>query len=439
VVSLDRLFDTGAGEPEIIHSTQKKNPVKTKTREITLRASNQKTNKKYSRLRRLWNMFRFRFAAGRGKPELAQKVLYRIPLPESGTNKAHFWAEEKKSWKKYVDQEGNLRLVTWKNVFGSLVKAIIGAAIVIAFVWGAYSLTTTFITLKAKSVYPFQPDTSTGKELHLINDDSIVVDLSHQPLFFNKRLYLPVLILKEGRSTLFYIPDTQFSGEWVALGDGSTARTFFLNDGKTLSYLYNPKGKDTNGTWLDDSQLTALKTAQESRRLFVFEKGEAKELRSEPKESAKSLFKIPGGERFIFLGFAPISSIVSKFVWVEVRYLSGPGNDHQGWMTALSIERPFVEVSSDPGSNILKIINNSLSFREAPSTDAAQIPEIQRFKRGETAAFLKFASLADILSSQYVWIQVSYNHSTGEVYTGWLAAGKIKETFIHTMDMSKKE
>jgi hypothetical protein len=384
-------------------------------------------------------MFRFRFAAGRGKPELAQKVLYRIPLPDAGTNKALFWAEEKKSWKKYVDQEGNLRLVTWKHVFGSLVKAIIGAAIVFALVWGAYSLTLAFITLKAKSVHPFQPDTSIGKELQLINDDSIAVDLSHQPLFFNKRLYFPVHILKEGRSTLFYIPDTQFSGESISFSDGSTARTFFLNDGSTFSYLYNPREKDTNGTWLDDSQLRALKTVQESRRLFVSKKGEAKELRSEPKEAAKSLFKIPGGERFIFLGFAPISSIVSKLLWVEVRYLSGPGKDYKGWMTALSIEQPFVEVSSDPGSNILTIINNSLSFREAPSTDAAQIPEIQRFKRGEKVVFLKFAPLADILSSQHVWIQVRYNHTTGAVYTGWLAAGKIKEKFIHTMDMSKKE
>lgn len=404
-----------------------------------MRATNQKANKKYSRLRRSWNMFRFRFAAGRGKPELAQKVLYRIPLPDAGTNKAHFWAEEKKSWKKYVAQEGNLRLVTWKNVFGSLVKAIIGAAIVITLVWGAYSLTLTFVTLKAKSVHPFQPDTSTGKELQLINDDSIVVDLSHQPLFFNKRLYLPVLILKEGRSALFYIPDAQFSGEWVALGDGSTARTFFLNDGKTLSYLYNPKEKDTKGTWLDDSQLTALKTALTSKRLFVFDKGKEKELRSKAQESAKSLFKIPGGERFIFLGFAPISSIVSKSVWVKVRYLAGPGKDYQGWMTAFSIEQLFVEGASDSGSNTLKIINPVLSFREAPSTRAAQIPEIQRLKRGEKAVFLKFAPLADILSSKHIWIQVRYNHTTGEVYTGWLSAGKINETFIHTMDLSKKE
>jgi hypothetical protein len=389
-------------------------------------------------------MFCFRFAAGRRKPELAQKVLQSIPLPDAGINEANFLAEEKKSWKEYVDQEGNLRLITWKNLFASLLKAAIGIAVVTALVWGAYSLTITFITLEAKSVHPFQPDTITGKEFQLITHDSIAVDLRHPLVVFsNKRLFLPTLILKEGRNSLFYIPDNQFSGEWISFSDGSAVRKFLLKDGKTLSYLYNPEEEETKGNWLNDSQLTALKTALASKRLFVFNKGKAKELRSEPQKSAKSLFKIPVGERFIFLRFAPISSIVSKFLWVKVRYLAGPGKDYQGWMTALSIEQPFVEEELKPdsgsGSNTLKVINPVLSFREAPSMRAARIPEIENLKKGAKVAFLKFAPLANILSSQYMMIQVRYKHTTGKVYTGWLSAGKIKKTFINTMDMSKKE
>lgn len=408
----------------------KESPIKTNTKEIKLNANTtiQETSKNYSRFKLSWNLFWFRFAAGRGKPAAAQRFLNRIPLPDTAVDKAAFQAQEKKLWREYVDQDGNIRLITWATILAFLVKALIGMAVVAALIWGAYYLTNTFIYLKAKSVHPFQPDAITGKEFQLIDRETMVVDIRHRPIFSNRSLYLPVFIFKGNKTSLFYIPDKKFTGELIPLADGSLARKFILADGSTLSYVYHPKSIGTKGKWLDQSQLARLKAAAGSGNLFFVRKGGAAELRSKPREKAKSILEIPDQERIIFVGFAPISSISSKFVWAQVRYLAGPGKDHQGWLAAVSIGQPFVDAESD--SNMLKVAAQTLDFRKAPSTKAARIPGVNRLKKGTRVEFLEFAPLADILSSTYAGIQVKYIHKPGKDYTGWIFAGKIRERFI---------
>ncbi|NIM16363.1 MAG: hypothetical protein GTO45_30570 [Candidatus Aminicenantes bacterium] len=403
---------------------------------------NQETSKRYSRLRLWWNLFWFRFAAGRAKPVSAQKFLNRIPLPDSAADKGAFQAEEKKLWRKYVDQDGNLRLITWGNIFSSLLKTVIGIVVIAVLAWGAYHLIAALkeyneLKSKAKTVHKFQPDTDTGKEFKLLNGKSIVVDMKHSPIFLDKRVYLPVPVLKGEESHLFYFPGKKFSGELISLADGSLVRNFLLTDGNTFSYLYNPKKAKAEGTWLQEPQFAELKTAIKTGKVFFVKEGKAVELRSKPRESAKPILKIPNGQRVIFVRFAPISSIASKLVWVQVRYPAGPGKDHQGWMAAVSIMQPFVE--AELGPNTLKIINPALSFRKTPSTHAAKIPGVNKLKKGTKVEFLKFAPLANILSSKYAMIQVRYTHKPGEDYTGWIAAGKISEKFIGKIDVPKKE
>lgn len=395
-----------------------------------------KINKGCRALQLSWNLFRFRFSAGRGKAQSAQKFLNRLPLPTLVADQAAFHAEEKKLWRKYVDLEGNLRLLTWGNIFSFLLKTVIGFAVVAVLVWAAYFLNITFMELKAKSFHPFQPDTDTGEELKLINGESIMVDLRHKPEFSDKSLCLPVVILKEGKSNLFYIPAEQFPGELISLSDGSQVREFLTTNGKAVSYLYNLEKMEAKGTWLGKDQLVNLKTAVKSGTLFAVDDGKAVELCSGPQSSVESILKIPGGEQIIFIHFAPLSFISSKFLWVEVRYLHGPGKDYLGWIPAVSIVQPYLE--EEPGSNTFKIINPTLSFRQAPSTHAGLTPGMRYLKTEARVEFLKFAPLENILSSKYMMIQVRYTNKSGKVYTGWIAAGQIKEKFIGKIDASKK-
>jgi hypothetical protein len=400
---------------------------------LNTKVSNQEKNKMYSRLKLRWNLFRFRFAAGSGKPVSAQKFLNRIPLPDCAMDKAAFRTLEKKLWRKYVDRDGNLRIITWGTIFSSLLKTVIGIVMVAALVWGAYHLIAFFnqykeLELKVETLRKFQPDIKTGEEFRLLDGKVVLVDMQYRPVFTDSGVFLPIPVLKDEESHLFYLPGKEFSGELLSLADGRIARKFFLADGKILSYVYNPKGAGIKGTWLEQSQLAQLNDAMKSGNVFIVREGLAAQLRDRPLESAKPISKISEAKKLIFLGFAPISSISSNFIWVQLKYLDDHGKNYQGWMAAVSIVKPYVEVESD--LDTLKVVAKTLSFREEPSTKAARIPGIQFLKKGAEVEFLDFAPLPGILSSTYAMIQVKYQHESGKDYTGWIAAGKIKEKFI---------
>jgi len=395
---------------------------------LNAKPSNQEKSKRYSRTRLWWHLFRFRFALGRGKPLLAYKFLDRIPLPDAAVDKAAFQAEEETLWGRYVNRDGNLRLVTWGNIVSTLLKTLIGLVVIAGLLWGVYHLAAFYkeykeLRSKSRPAPKFQPDIKTGKEFKLLDGKSMmIVDMAHSPVSSDKTVYLPVPVLDGGKSHLFYLPDKKFAGKPDHMTDGGIARTFTLADGQALSYVYYPGEPGTAGTWLDQPQRTELKAALKSGNVFFVPEGQGLELRSESWEKAKPVVKIPGGTRLIFVGFAPVSSLKSKFVWVQVKYPASPGQYRQGWLPAVSLEKTFVKEGNEPG--ILEITAGILSFRDAPSQSAARIPGVINLTRGASVEFLKFAPLANILSSKYAMIQVKYAHKPGKNYTGWIYAGK---------------
>lgn len=389
------------------------------------------------RFRLSWNLFWFRFAVGRGKPVPAQKFLNRIPLPETAADKAAFQEKEMNLWRTYMDRDDKLCPITWAGIFASLGKAVIGAAVVVVLVWGAYYLTNAFIRLQAQSVHPFQPE-STGKKFQLIDGETIVVDMSHHPMVSNRRLYFPVLIFKGKGVSRFYIPDKDFPGELISLSDGSLARKLLLDDETALFYVYNPGKTGAMGTWMQDFQLDELKGALETGRVFFVNEGKELALREKPLESEKPVFRIPRGQQIIFVRFATISYQFSKLVWVGLKYTESSGKSHPGWAPAVSLEESFVDIEVEAGANILNVTEQAISFREAPSVKAAKIKGVNSLKKGTRVEFLDFAPLKDTLSSDYYWIKVRYEPEPGKDYTGWIFAGKIKEKFIRNPGVSKE-
>ena len=76
----------------------------------------------YNGLKLRWNITTFRLCVSIGMAPWAKHFLERIPLPEHALEESTFQSEEQKLWKKYIDLDGNLRLITWKGLFTPLLK-----------------------------------------------------------------------------------------------------------------------------------------------------------------------------------------------------------------------------------------------------------------------------------------------------------------------------
>lgn len=402
------------------------------------------------RLRIWWNMKLFRLFLTIGKPLLAQEYFNRIPFPGNIRDDSDFAARERKIWDKYLDPEGNLRLVTWKSSLTFMLKIFMGIGLGVILISTVYNQQTRINRLQDKNKelaskqipkkVPKPPPGSTpGKppegtqNLKLNSGGAIAVDMKTPPLYSGKRLYLPVVI-KGQKGKVFYIPEDNFTGESISLDNGRQARKFILPDDKIIYYGYSTEPSQVGGIWMEPDKFAEWSAPRQKGPMVLPQNELARQLRSKPDSTSGLIQNIPKDKPVELIEFAPIYSITSDFVWIKVKYTDESGKQVEGWTAAIALGKKFIEPESQ--SNTLKIAaNKTLSFRTQPSTKASKLPGKNALLRGDKVEFLEFASLPDVLSENYFMIRVEYkDDQTKETYIGWIAAAVIITKMVENVD-----
>lgn len=392
----------------------------------------------------------FRLFLTIGKPLSAQKYFNRIPFPGNIRDKSDFAVRERKIWDKYLDPEGNLRLVTWKSSLTFMLKTFMGIGLGVILISAIYNQQIRINRLQEenkelaskkipKEVPQRPPEPIPEKlpegtqNLKLNSGGAIAVDMKTPPLYPGKRLYLPVVI-KGQKGKVFYIPEDNFTGESILLDNGKQARKFILPDDKIIYYGYFTEPSQVGGEWMEPDKFAEWSAPRQKVPMVLPQNELARQLRSKPDSTSALIQNIPKNKPVELLEFAPISSITSNFAWVHVKYADETGEQVEGWTAAISLGKKFIEPENQ--SNTLKIAaNKTLSFRTQPSTKASKLPAKNVLLRGEKVEFLEFASLPEVLSENYFMIRVEYkDDQTGETYIGWIAAAVIIDKMVKYID-----
>jgi hypothetical protein len=399
-----------------------------------------------NRIKFLWYLTCFRFFISIGKNRWAQKAFNRIqlPEPEPAMNEMTFQVEERKKWMKYEDERGNLRLITWKSFFASMLKVITLGVLIFVLIFASYKWTSRIKQLEADlseiSITELQPHAA--QKLQLIDGEAIEVDMRRRPVFSNKQLYLPTVITSGEKENVLYIPGENFLGDSMQLNDCSMVRKFIFTSGEIIYYIYQEDIAE-KGTWMNQVKFDEFKAKIDPGTGIFISPGDnlSRRLRDKPHRDAKVLYTVPAGNQVEFIKFAPISSISSNMVWLLVKYTNEgePGKCQKGWIAAVSIDRLYIDIET--GTNTLKIIANSLTIGEKPETNAVLVSEVNRLLFGEKVEFLGFASPSHLLSGNFVKIQIRYTYTDEnnkqKTVKGWIPAGKIDKKLITGVEKLK--
>lgn len=406
------------------------------------------------KLRIWWNMKLFRLFLTIGKPHLAQQYFNRIPFPGNIRDESDFALRERKIWDKYLDPEGNLRLVTWKSALTFMLKLFIGIALGVLLISTIYNQQTRINRLQEKNkqlasqpipkeVPRPLPESTPEKlpegaqQLKLNRGGTIAVDMKTPPLHSGQRLYLPVVIRGQ-KGRVFYLPEERFAGQTIPLDNGRQARKFLLPEDKIIYYGYSTEPSPSGGEWLEPDKFKAWSVPRQKGPMVLPQGELARQLRSRPHPASELIQNIPKDTPVELLELAPISSIVSNFVWMKVKYQDESGKPVQGWIAAIELGKKLIEPESQ--ANILKIAaDKMLSFRSQPSTKASRLPGMNFLLRDDKVKFLEFAPLPDLLSESYFMVRVEYkDDQTKEPYIGWIAAAVIIKHMVTAIEETSK-
>jgi hypothetical protein len=403
-----------------------------------------------NKLRTWWNVNLFQLFLTMGKPLVAQKYFNRVPLPENIRDRADFAAKERRIWQRYLDQEGNLRLITWKRTLIFMLKSVALTGLTFGLIITIFDQVVRIKELKAENkaltsrvitgpvAKPHsepvaeQPPAGTQK-MELTTGKAAAVYTRKQPIFTGKRLYLPIFINEE-KDYIFYLSQDYFTGESISLDNGRQARKFLLPGNNAIYYCYSLESSEPGGEWLEESEFTAQKALLPRGPQLLPQDNLARQLRSKPDDVSILIQTIPKDKPMEFIKFAPISSISSGYTWMQVKYTEQDGNPVEGWIAAISLTKRYVK--PDNQSDTLKVVaSKKLSFRTEPNTGASRLPGKTHLFPGDKVKFLKFAAFIEVFSGDYLMIQVEYKDSqANKIYVGWIAAAQINKKLIKTIE-----
>ena len=400
----------------------------------------------YNGLKLRWNITTFRLCVSIGMAPWAKHFLERIPLPEHALEESTFQSEEQKLWKKYIDLDGNLRLITWKGFFTPLLKiAALGAAAFLLIIVSsnrAGKIIEPGVQQKKVSITDFQKNEE--PTFKLSDNQSLVVDINRTPIFYHEELYLPVVFKMGSKEHVFYLPGKDFPGETGTLEDCRRVRKYVRTDGQSVYYVYST-GSELSGTWMKETELAHLRASIEpGTGIMILPKDQlSRELRKEPARESELILTIPANTKVEFIQFAPIAAASSGLIWVQVKNTMESGKCFRGWIAVFALSQSYVKTV--PGSNMIEVTDlDGLWFRDSDGNGRKEVDGVGNIPSGKQAKFLNFAPLSIILTLNQIKIQVQYTYTensavgSSKTVTGWVNAGKLSKKLIDSIEVLEK-